>query len=123
MGFAAAPSQALTVHTASCSATGSSGSLITTGWDYNDNSIPNLSLTLKDTLADGHHVQIRLVVQYPDTVSYFPWHSNYNGAGTTVQFNSYVASGGTITDAGVQVATYEGSTQLSYCTKWVSASD
>jgi hypothetical protein len=88
VGFAATPPQALVMHTASCSATGSSGSLITTGWDYNDKSIPNLSLTLKDTLADGHHTQIRLVVQYPDSVGYFPWHYDYDGAGTTLQFSS-----------------------------------
>ncbi len=122
VGFAASPSQAVVSHTAECSTTGANGSLITTGWNYNDRSIPNLALTVRDSSADGHHVQIRLVAQYPDTYSYFPWHADYDGAGSSKEFDSYVPQGGTISDVGLQVATYEGSTQLSHCTKWVSGS-
>ncbi|MFI6468021.1 hypothetical protein [Streptomyces sp. NPDC050528] len=120
VGFAASPSQAVTVHTAECSATGSSGSVITTGWDYNDRSIPNLTLTVRDTLTDGHHASIRLLVQYTDSVGYYPWHANYNGAGSTVEFNSYVPTGGTIFDVGLQVGTFEGDDLKYYCTQWVS---
>ncbi|MEU6538869.1 hypothetical protein [Streptomyces sp. NPDC047000] len=122
IGFTAGPSQAAVTHIAGCSTTGASGTVNTSGWDYGDNSIPSLTLTVWDTESDGHHAQIRLVAQYPDTVSFFPWHSNYDGYATSKEFDSYVAAGGSISDVGIQVARYEGSTQLNHCTKWVSGS-
>ncbi|MFE2420464.1 hypothetical protein [Streptomyces hokutonensis] len=120
VGFAASPSQALVVHTAECAATGSQGSLITTGWDYNDFGIPNLTMTVRDTGADGHHVQIRLLVGYADTTDYLKWHYDYDGAGSSTVVNSYVpAGGGQIADVGIEVATYEGSSLVSHCISWV----
>ena len=119
VGFAASPSQALVTHTVECSATGSEGSLITTGWDTNDSGIPNLTLTVRDTSADGHHVQIRLMVGYANTTEYYPWHYDYNGAGTSTIVNSYVPASGPILDIGIQVGTYEGSAPQSTCQKWL----
>jgi hypothetical protein len=119
VGFAASPSQALVTHTTECSATGSQGSLITTGWDYYDRGIPNLTMTVRDTASDGHHVQIRLLVGYADTTDYLQWHYDYDGAGTSTVVNSYVPAGGQIDDVGIEVGTYEGSTPISTCTRWV----
>ncbi|MGH1552741.1 hypothetical protein ACRAWF_13750 [Streptomyces sp. L7] len=102
------------MHTAECSATGSQGSLITTGWDYNDFSIPNLTMTVRDTSSDGHHVQIRLLVGYADTVDHLQVALRLlTRAGTSTVVNSRVpAGGGQIADVGIEVATYEGSSRL-----------
>lgn len=120
VGFAASPSQALSTHTAECSASGSEGSLITTGWDPYGYSVPNLTMTVRDTSADGHHVQIRLLVGYADTVDYLKWHYDYDGAGTSTVVNSYVPSGpGQIADVGIEVGTYEGSKVVDSCIRWI----
>ncbi|SNX62450.1 hypothetical protein SAMN06272735_4231 [Streptomyces sp. TLI_55] len=108
------------MHTAYCATTGANGTLITTGWDYNDNGIPYLTLTVRDSSADGHHVRVRLVTSHVDGKTYFPWHANYDGAGSAKTFESYVSGYGTISGAAIQVARFEGDTLLNYCTEWAS---
>ncbi|MEU5307811.1 hypothetical protein [Streptomyces sp. NPDC021562] len=122
VGVAASPSQAATTHFAGCDTTGASGTVNTSGWDYEDTSIPSVDLTVWDTKADGHHVAIRLVTAYTDGYIYFPWHADYDGYATSKEVNSSVAKGGNIFNVGIQVGTFEGNTLLNHCTKWVDGS-
>ncbi|MFJ8716918.1 hypothetical protein ACIRD9_27700 [Streptomyces violaceus] len=124
VGFATSPSQAATQHYATCftSPLAASGSVSTSGWDYNDRSIPSLTMKVYDEAPDNHHVRIRLVVSYADSYQYFPWHANYSGYGTYKEFPSHVARGGNIFDVAIQVGVFEGNKRLDHCTKWVSGS-
>lgn len=100
---------------AGCSVTGASGSLTFTNWSSHH---VDISGWIKDTAADGHHVAIRFtsVDGYTGWVTEWPWHSNYNGNGTTVSFTTYANSSGDALDyIGAQVAVIEGSTIVRYC--------
>ncbi|MBC9714283.1 hypothetical protein H9Y04_17115 [Streptomyces sp. TRM66268-LWL] len=98
----------------SCGTTGASGSM-TFDWSgkYRMN---NLELRVKDTLADGHHVAIRLVTLRSDGSSkYWDWHRNYKGAEITSVWFTYAYDTGGITKALIEVARFEGSQLLNLC--------
>ncbi|MFE9358512.1 hypothetical protein ACFYPB_31100 [Streptomyces olivaceoviridis] len=118
IGLTVSPAQAAS-YSGSCSTTGASGSVAVSGWSPGGKEIPNVTLKVKDTLADGHHARVRLAASYADGVSYFPWHANYDGNGTTKEWDTYVSGPGNIFDVGVQVARFEGDDMLNYCTKWI----
>ncbi|MGW0967276.1 hypothetical protein [Streptomyces sp. NPDC002516] len=108
--------------TASCSTTGARGSAgikSPTGdlWNYGTF---KLAMSVTDTSADGHHVQIRFLskeVGNSGTVKW-PWHSLTSGSGDTYTFSTTAQDDYGITDTGVEVARYEGSTFLNSCTDW-----
>ncbi|MFF9485726.1 hypothetical protein [Streptomyces sp. NPDC014676] len=119
LGMATSPAQAAS-YSASCSTTGATGSAAISGWEWGQAGIPDVTLKVKDTLADGHHVRVRLYVVYADETYYFPWRENYDGNGATKTWDTYVSGPGNIFDAGVQVARYEGNDQLNYCTQRIN---
>ncbi|MFJ2565836.1 MULTISPECIES: hypothetical protein [unclassified Streptomyces] len=118
---ASAPSPG-TTKTANCSTTGARGSVGVTSptgdlWNYGTF---KLAMSVSDTAADGHHVQIRFLskeVGNSRTVKW-PWHSLTSGNGTTLTFSTTAKDAYGITDTGVEVATFEGSTLLNHCTAW-----
>ncbi|MFH8494176.1 hypothetical protein [Streptomyces coeruleorubidus] len=118
LGMAAGPAQAAD-HYTSCSTTGSSGSMATSGWDTGGRSVPSLVLKVYDEKPDGHHVRIRAIAGYADTNTYFRWHANYDGYGTYKTIDTYIPEGPQIYSVGVQVATFEGDRLLNSCTRWV----
>ncbi|WP_326721636.1 hypothetical protein OHT59_21595 [Streptomyces sp. NBC_00243] len=101
----------------SCSSTGVVGSLYTTGWDYNEKTIPYVSLAVSDSLADGHHVAVRLVTvgQTDDDVTYFPWHHYYGGQGGATAWETSATTARPIAGFRLEAARFEGSTLLNYC--------
>ncbi|WP_328901453.1 hypothetical protein OHR86_17370 [Streptomyces sp. NBC_00441] len=117
-GFGASPATAAnTARYTSCKTTGATGDANIAGWKSMDKGIPSVQLSVYDSLSDGHHASIRLgVTYYRGGITYYPWHANNDGAGTWKMFNSYVPAGSDgITAVWVQVARYEGSTQLNLC--------
>ncbi|MEU0599622.1 hypothetical protein ABZ484_15445 [Streptomyces sp. NPDC006393] len=103
---------------AACSVTGASGSLTFTNWSA---SHVDISGWVKDTVADGRHVAIRFVSIDGGTgwVTEWPWHSNYNGNGSTISFTTYASpSGDTLDYIGAQVAVMDGSTIVRSCTDY-----
>ncbi|ANS66689.1 hypothetical protein SLINC_4465 [Streptomyces lincolnensis] len=115
LGVATSPAQAAT-HSGSCSTTGASGSYSVSGWDYPDAGIPDVNLKVKDTLADDHHVRVRLWVAYADEEYAFPWRANYDGNGTSKSWDTHVSGPGNIFGVKVEVARFEGDRKLNYCT-------
>ncbi|MGW0854083.1 hypothetical protein [Streptomyces sp. NPDC002690] len=119
VGAASTASAAATyTSTSTCSTTGGSGSTVAT---YTDDPYDEVKVTLRvtDTLADGHHVRVRLITKNVSGVSVnWPWHSNTDGANTTVVWSTTAQSGYGIYGQGVQVARFEGETLLNYCTRW-----
>ncbi|MFD8692471.1 hypothetical protein [Streptomyces sp. NPDC059651] len=116
VAIGASPVNAATRST-SCSTTGASGSVTVSGWVSRDKGIPSVVINVRDTLADGHHASARLgVTYYSGGITYYPWHANYDGAGTSKSFSTYVPDGSDgITAIWVDVARYEGSDQLNIC--------
>ncbi|MEV5780252.1 hypothetical protein AB0L42_04400 [Streptomyces sp. NPDC052287] len=103
---------------AACSVTGASGSLAFTNWTARH---VNISGWVKDTGADGHHVAIRLVSIDDSTgwVTEWPWHSEYDGNGSTASFTTYASpSGDDLDEIGAQVAVFEGSSIVRSCTDY-----
>jgi hypothetical protein len=118
--FTAAPASAATL-LGRCNTTGASGG-ITVNDFYGATDEINLSMSVDDTAADGHHVRIRLVTKnHAGTVKYWSWHANYDGQGTSKQWKTYAHEDSGIFDVGIQVARYEGSSRLNSCTKWTDA--
>lgn len=81
------------------------------------------SITLRsvDTLADGHHARIRLVTQRGDgSTAYWGWRANYGGAGSDLEWNTYLTDGSGIKAVRIQVCRAEGSTLLNcqYSSQW-----
>ncbi|WP_143658498.1 hypothetical protein [Streptomyces sp. Tue6028] len=103
---------------AACSVTGASGTLAFTNWT---SSHVDISGWVKDTAADGHHVAIRLVSIDEGTgwVTEWPWHSEYDGNGSTNSFTTYASPTTEDLDyIGAQVAVIEGSTIVRSCTDY-----
>ena len=103
---------------AACSVTGASGSLTFTNWTANH---VDISGWVKDTAADGHHVAIRLFSVDGGTgwVTDWPWHSEYDGNGSTTSFTTYASPSGDDLDyIGAQVAVIEGSTIVRSCSDY-----
>lgn len=103
---------------AACSVSGASGSLKFTNWTSTH---VDISGWVKDNAADGHHVAIRLV-SIDDSTGYvtsWPWHSNYDGNGTTTSFTTFANPSGDHLDyVGAQVAVIEGSTIVRACSDY-----
>jgi hypothetical protein len=100
---------------AACSVTGASGSLTFTNWSAHH---VDISGWVKDTAADGHHVAIRLYSVDGGTgwVTDWPWHSEYDGNGSTLSFTTYASPSGDALDyIGAQVAVMEGNTIVRTC--------
>ncbi|MGC4995727.1 MULTISPECIES: hypothetical protein [unclassified Streptomyces] len=103
---------------AACSVTGASGSLTFTNWTSHH---VNISGWVKDTAADGHHVAIRFVSIDDSTgwVTEWPWHSEYDGNGSTTSFTTYASPTGDDLDyIGAQVAVMEGSKIVRVCSDY-----
>lgn len=112
------PSSAATTRTATCSTTGASGYSKTawTGDPYGEQSV---TLSVKDTSADGHHVRVRyLTQQQSGTTRHWPWRSNTEGKGTTSTWSTTAYSTYGIWGFGVEIARFEGSTLLNSCVDW-----
>ncbi|MFC9426774.1 hypothetical protein [Streptomyces sp. NPDC056987] len=108
------------VQTAACVTTGASGSLTTPSWTSGDKRV-NLTLALADSLADGHHVRIRVVGKtIGGTPLTFPWRSVTEGNGTVKSWSTYAEYGSGFINVGVQVARFEGDTLLNSCTDWLA---
>ncbi|MBW8798437.1 MAG: hypothetical protein JF597_34130 [Streptomyces sp.] len=111
-----------TTYYASCSTTGAKGSM---GADYPSGDLWEydtfkIAMSVTDTAADGHHVQIRFLskeVGNSGTVKW-PWHSFTSANGDTFTFSTTAQDDYGIVATGVEVARYEGSTYLNSCTDW-----
>lgn len=111
-------STAADTRTASCSTTGASGSS-KTQWTGNAYDTQKVTLSVKDTKADGHHVRVRyLTQQQSGTPRYWPWRSNTDGNGTTKVWETTAKSEYGIWGWGVEIARFEGSTLLNSCVDW-----
>ena len=78
--------------------------------------LSSVTLAVKDTRADGHHVRIRLVTRRNDgTNHYWPWHAVYSGAGTSDTWNTTASDSGGIRLIWHEVAVFEGDTKLGSC--------
>ncbi|WP_340560434.1 hypothetical protein [Streptomyces sp. GSL17-111] len=100
---------------ASCSTSGAYG--IWDGNPRNPTLVDPLDLFVKDTKADGHHPAIRFVTgDYNGNVKYWPWRHNYDGYGNTKHWRTRASYDGGMFTMTVQVANFEGSRLLNYCT-------
>ncbi|MFV8184266.1 hypothetical protein [Streptomyces sp. AF1B] len=118
--ISATPASAATL-LARCNTTGASGGITVDDFNGATDKI-NFSMGVDDTLADGHHVRIRLITENAaGTHKYWSWHADYNGEGTSTEVNSYAQDDSGIFYVGIQVARFEGSTLLNSCTKWSTA--
>ncbi|MEU9476433.1 hypothetical protein [Streptomyces sp. NPDC048191] len=100
---------------AACSVTGASGSLTFTNWTSHH---VDISGWVKDNAADGHHVAIRLYSIDDGTgwVTDWPWHSDYDGNGSSLSFTTYASPSGDALDyIGAEVAVMEGNTIVRSC--------
>jgi hypothetical protein len=105
--------------TASCSTTGASGS-VGVDWGIDPYDEVKLAMSVRDTLADGHHVRIRFLSKPVGSSQtfYWAWHSLTAGSGETLTFSTTAQSSYGIDEAGVQVARFEGDALLNSCTAW-----
>ncbi|WP_330285078.1 hypothetical protein [Streptomyces sp. NBC_00588] len=102
-----------------CATTGAGGSLTLNGYYANTTESFSVRLAVTDTLADDHHVRVRLVGKGPGgTPINWAWHYNYDGYATQKVWNTTAQYSSGLADIGVQVARYEGDTYLNSCTKW-----
>lgn len=104
-----------------CATTGASGDVIGDDWHPGITDLP-VYFGVADTLADGHHVQVRIVGR-PQAGNFeitWPWHSVTTGAGTNMSWTSTASYSDGLYDFGVQVGRFEGSDMLNSCTKWLS---
>ncbi|MFE1407027.1 hypothetical protein ACFW5D_25915 [Streptomyces sp. NPDC058770] len=109
---------AATTKTASCSTTGASGSS-KTSWNGDPYAEQPVTLSVKDTSADGHHVRVRyLTQQQSGTTRYWSWHSNTDGNATTKSWSTTAKSDYGIWGFGVEIARFEGDTLLNSCVAW-----
>ncbi|MEV7154613.1 hypothetical protein AB0N77_08295 [Streptomyces misionensis] len=104
--------------TASCSTTGASGSSVSV---YGSDPWGEVKVTLrvKDTSADGHHVRVRYLTKGDSGLVYkWKWHSNTDGSGATKEWETTAWSTYGIYEKGVEVARFEGDTLLNSCVDW-----
>ncbi|MEV7425398.1 hypothetical protein [Streptomyces sp. NPDC091212] len=116
-GTSSAAAAAVT-RTASCSTTGASGSSTTVSGSDPYGEV-KVTLRVKDTLADGHHVRVRFLSKTSGGVKVtWQWRSNTDGNGTTKVWETTAQTTYGIYEKGVEVARFEGSTLLNSCTDW-----
>lgn len=78
--------------------------------------LDDVSLYVKDTRADGHHVRIRLLTRRDDgTTHFWPWHAVYSGSGTSNSWSTTATDSGGIRLIQHEVAVFEGDTRLGTC--------
>lgn len=98
----------------------SSGSANIANWPYTGK-VTGITISLYDEKPDGHHVRIRLAEQWTTGKRiYYQWRKNMDGYGTYKSWTTYMNPTGAnnkISNIVLQVATYEGDTQLQYCEK------
>jgi hypothetical protein len=98
-----------------CNATGSKGQA-NFNWD-DKYTLDPLTLYVKDTSADGHHVGVRLVTQFDNgDIKDWVWHEYYGGSDGTASWDTTAYSSYGIKYATVQVATMEGDDIVHLCT-------
>lgn len=101
-----------------CSTTGASGGVAISNWTDPVATV-GLTFNLIDTLADGHHVRIRLVSETNNGARVnWPWRQNLDGKGSTKTWTSTASDDRGLYEIGVQVARFEGDTLLNSCTTW-----
>ncbi|MFF4984431.1 hypothetical protein ACFY3O_30860 [Streptomyces sp. NPDC001046] len=99
-----------------CSTTGAYGAVYIYNWTDPGAKV-KLTFYLTDTLADGHHVRIRLVSkQYDGTRKNWPWRKNFDGKGDTKTWDTTADDDRGLHEIGVQVARFEGDQLLNSCT-------
>jgi uncharacterized protein YfaS (alpha-2-macroglobulin family) len=80
----------------------------------------DVTLSVTDTSADGHHVRVRYLTK--SNVSSAPvkwkWHSLTSGKGTTLNYPTTAQDSNGIIDMGVEIARFEGNSMLNSCTDW-----
>ncbi|MFJ5225477.1 hypothetical protein [Streptomyces sp. NPDC088400] len=102
--------------TLACSTTGAKGSIYYNNWHGPDATI-NMSISLNDTAADGHHVRVRFLSKNTfGTTKYWAWRSITGGSGTGNAWYTTASDSGGLFDIGVQVARFEGDQMLNSCT-------
>ncbi|MFJ8795147.1 hypothetical protein [Streptomyces sp. NPDC102462] len=110
-----------------CSTTGATGYAAVSGqYGLNDprsrGQVWTVTLQVKDTASDGHHVRIRLLTrryEALDAIRYWTWHPNYDGYGTTRTFNTTAQDTvDGVSGIGIEAATFEGTRRLHSCTDW-----
>ncbi len=104
-----------------CATTGASGDVIGTAWHPGITDL-GVWFGVADTLADGHHVQVRIVGR-PQAGTFeitWPWHSVTTGDGTNMSWTSTASYSNGLYDFGVQVGRFEGTDMLNSCTRWLS---
>ncbi|MEW1892385.1 hypothetical protein [Streptomyces sp. IBSBF 3010] len=98
----------------------SSGSANVANWP-STGKVTGILLHLYDEKRDGYHVRIRLVEQWTTGKRiYYQWRKNTDGYGTVKSWTTYMNPTGAnnrISSIVLQVATYNGETQLQYCEK------
>ncbi|MEV1081670.1 hypothetical protein AB0I98_26055 [Streptomyces sp. NPDC050211] len=95
---------------ASCSVTGGTGSA---SWTWvSRTKINPLTITVKDTKADGYHPAVRLVTYTGSTVKHWSWHHVYGGNGASETWHTSAEDSRGIKHAGVEVQLYDGSTEV-----------
>ncbi|MFE4369898.1 hypothetical protein ACFRMN_17030 [Streptomyces sp. NPDC056835] len=120
---AASPAHAapdgVAVDTAACATTGANGSLTTPSFHSQDKRV-DVTIAVYDSLADGHHVRIRVVGKtIGGTPVNFQWRQNTGGEGTVKSWTTYAEYSSGLINVGLQVARFEGDTLLNSCTDWL----
>lgn len=115
------PASAATAYgTCATSPLSSSGSVNIANWPYTG-AATGITIKLYDEKPDGHHVRVRLVEQWTTGHRiYYAWRKNLDGYGTYKSWSTYMNPTGAnnkISNIVLQVATFEGDTQLQYCEK------
>ncbi|MEV2245445.1 hypothetical protein [Streptomyces sp. NPDC049970] len=121
VGAASTASAAASVtKTASCSTTGASGSSVSVNGSDPRGEVA-VTLSVKDTSADGHHVRVRYLTKTDGgSTLTWPWRSNTEGSGVTKVWETTAQSSNGIYEKGVQIARFEGDTLLNSCTRWAA---
>ncbi|MET7507041.1 hypothetical protein [Streptomyces albidoflavus] len=119
--LAVGPASAATAY-GSCATSplSSSGSVNIANWPYSGK-VTGINLRLYDEKPDGHHVRIRLAERWTTgKMVYYAWRKNMDGYGTYKSWDTYMNPTGAnnkISGIVLQVATFEGETQLQFCEK------
>jgi len=79
--------------------------------------LTDVDLHVTDTLADGHHVGVRLVTTRPDgSLHYWTWHELFAGNGSSQAWHTTATDSAGIQRVQAEVAVMEGSSIVGHCT-------
>ncbi|MER5468065.1 hypothetical protein [Streptomyces sp. NPDC002685] len=102
----------------SCSTTGANGTVHVPGFIHGATTI-HVGLSVYDSLADGHHVRVRLITKDANkNYTYWKWHANTDGKGALLSWDTTASDGNGIINVAAEVARFEGDTLLNSCTDW-----